>query len=149
MRTMQRYLALAIEKTHPGTIDSSDLKEPVSKLIRRRRLADLLEAGISPQEKKVNELAQALMNGGQNEKEVVISSGPKFSSVGSIDEEVNQGSDGNSSAPIFTAESNSEGQVNLADAFAIPADQEIEIIHWKKKPNCFSQCKLRGSLISC
>ena len=44
-------LALAIEKTHPGTIDSSDLKEPVSKLIRRRRLADLLEAGISPQEK--------------------------------------------------------------------------------------------------
>ena len=139
-------LALAIEKTHPGTIDSSDLKEPVSKLIRRRRLADLLEAGISPQEKKVNELAQALMNGGQNEKEVVISSGPKFSSVGSIDEEVNQGSDGNSSAPIFTAESNSEGQVNLADAFAIPADQEIEISSLEKSRTAFLNANYAGAL---
>ena len=40
------------------------------------------------------------MNGGQNEEEVVISSGPKFSSGTSI-EEVNQGSDGQFSTYFY------------------------------------------------
>ena len=53
------------------------------------------------------------------------------------------------SAPIFTAESNSEGQVNLADAFAIPADQEIEVSSLEKAELLFSMQITREPFISC
>ena len=119
-------LALALEKTHPGTIDSTELREDIANLLRRRRLADLLEANVSTNEKGVTVLAHALLYGSPKTEDAVVSSGPKLPSTTTI--------------PGVPAQSLSESTIidspviedpsipfNLADAFAIPAEEEIEM----------------------
>ena len=124
-------LALALEKTHPGTIDSTELREEISNLLRRRRLADLLESDISTNEKGVTVLAHALLYGSQKTEDAVVSSGPKSSSALTIprvsDESLPE-------STIIDSPVTEDPSIpfNLADAFAIPAEEEIEMSSLEK-----------------
>jgi len=114
-------LCLAIEKTHPGSIDSSDISPEVSSLLRRRRLADLLDAGIPTDEQRVSVLAKALLSEVNPVKKRVVSSGSKLPPPTDAQENLNDiQSDISLSAPP------SSPSLNLADAFAKPAEEEIE-----------------------
>jgi len=114
-------LCLALEKTHPGSIDSSDLNLEVANLLRRRRLADLLDAGISTDEKRVSLLAEALLREAATAKEKVVSSGPKLPPP--ID---NPESFSENQPDFVTVPEPASNSINLADAFALPAEEEEE-----------------------
>ena len=124
-------LSLAIEKTYPGTIDSTELREEIANLLWRRRLADLLEANLSTNEKKVTVLAHALLNGSQKTKDAVVSSGSKLPStptIAAVPEEFLLQST-TIDSPLLQDPST---PYNLADAFAIPAEEEIEMSSLEK-----------------
>lgn len=124
-------LALAIEKTNPGTIDSTDLSNEVADLIKRRRLADLLESGISTKEKTVAELSQALLKQEAVANDFpVVSIGSKLSSSSSSNvlARNNESIDEPSIAPEenFQPENSSFG---LAEAFAESIVEEQTFTH--------------------
>ncbi|HCY58868.1 MAG TPA: hypothetical protein DHU78_08455, partial [Opitutae bacterium] len=124
-------LALALEKTHPGTIDSTELKEDIANLLRRRRLADLLEADVSTNEKGVTALAHALLYGSPKTEEAVVSSGAKLPNTPTIP---------GVPAQYLPESTTMDSPViedplipfNLADAFAIPAEEENEMSSLEK-----------------
>ena len=70
-------LILAIEKSNPGSIAETDLEKEASELLRRRRLADFIERGVSPGNLKVTELAAALLSE-KPEPIPVVALGPKL-----------------------------------------------------------------------
>ena len=70
-------LILAIEKSNPGSIAETDLENEASELLRRRRLADFIERGVSPGNLKVTELATALLSE-KPEPIPVVALGPKL-----------------------------------------------------------------------
>ena len=114
-------LCLAIEKTYPGSIDSSDLSLDAVDLLRRRRLADLLDAGISTDEKKFSVMAKALLLETSPEKERVVSSGSKIPPLSNAPESLNEIKP-DTPQPMPTP----LPSFNLADAFAKPAEVENE-----------------------
>ena len=124
-------LALAIEKTNPGTIDSTELREEIANLLRRRRLADLLEADISTNEKGVTALAHALLYGSLKTEDAVVSSGPKLPSTPTMPGVPDQSLPESTIVDSPLIEDPSI-PFNLADAFAIPAEEEIEISSLEK-----------------
>ena len=124
-------LALAIEKTHPGTIDSTEIREEIAKLLRRRRLADLLEADISTNEKGVTALAHALLHGSLKTEDAVVSSGPKLPNSRTIPAAPDQSLPESTTIDSPVLEDPSI-PFNLADAFAIPAEEEIEMSSLEK-----------------
>ena len=124
-------LALALEKTHPGTIDSTELKEDIANLLWRRRLADLLEADVSTNEKGVTALAHALLYGSSKTEDAVVSSGSKLPNT-----PTKPGVPAHSLPESSTIDSpvieDPLISFNLADAFAIPAEEEIEMSSLEK-----------------
>tara|TARA_B100001093_G_scaffold123627_1_gene116210 strand:+ start:1138 stop:2655 length:1518 start_codon:yes stop_codon:yes gene_type:complete len=123
-------LALAIEKNNPGTIDSTDLNNEVADLLKRRRLADLLESGISTKEKGVTELSAVLLG----RKVIsgvspVVSNGPKLGSLPTLKDSIENEEmvlEANTSDEIFSSEQNIFG---LANAFAEPIIEEKTLSH--------------------
>ena len=129
-------LALALEKTHPGTIDSTELKEDIANLLRRRRLADLLEADVSTNEKGVTALAHALLYGSSKTEDAVVSSGSKLPNT-----PTKPGVPAHSLPESSTIDSpvieDPLISFNLADAFAIPAEEEIEMSSLEKSRKAY------------
>lgn len=127
-------LALALEKTHPDSLELSDLNQQISELLIRRRLADLLDAGISTNEASASVLAQALLN--QNSPvndDIVVASGPKLPPDRSMDR---SGSTIDLPAVEPDIPSNST-ESNLADAFSAPISGAIELSALEKSREAY------------
>ncbi len=124
-------LALAIEKVHPGTLQTTDLNMEVSDLLRRRRLADLLEVGVSTQQKNASDLAAALLSEKPPPSRSVVSSGPKLSTTAN---ENALDLDATTSSPM---PQETDSFVNLADAFAVPAESDLEMTPLEKGRNAY------------
>ena len=71
--SMESY-ALALEKTHPGTLDKSPHGDAVAQLLTRRRGLDFFRRGIPTEGKTASELAAALINTPEASEPVVGSS---------------------------------------------------------------------------
>ena len=126
-------LCLALEKTHPGSIDSSDLNLEVANLLRRRRLADLLDDGISTDEKSVSMLAEALLREATaSATEKVVSSGPKVPPPIGNPESLSE-----NHSDFVTVPEPASHSINLADAFALPAEEEEEQSSMEKSRTAF------------
>ena len=59
-------LILALEKTFPGILETTDLAEYSANLLRRRRLADFIAKGMDARGKTVTQLASGLLAGKTN-----------------------------------------------------------------------------------
>lgn len=107
-------LILAIEKNHPGILSETDLDKEAANLLRKRRLSEFIQGGISSSELSISELAAFLNNPPepQNDQSVIALSKipPATLLKESTEKEI-----------ISSVE---QPQNSLASAFSLPLESE-------------------------
>ena len=116
-------LIFDIEKSFPGSIDTSPYRKEYVSILQKRNLAQFTELGIIPQGLSATELINQLQSEPAAQADPVVSSGPKLSPLLSEDSILADASDEYTEE---TVDGSLSENTSLADAFSGSNDELIE-----------------------
>lgn len=128
-------IALAMEKTHPGTLDDNPRADEVAELLQRRRGIDFFQKGVSPAGKTASELAAILIGSTGNAAQEPVVGGTKLPpAIGG--NQTTEPAEADAKLPLARVDANATQEANasappsppsLADVFAKPPEPAVPV----------------------